>query len=982
MAEELISSYIDQAAIKSQTDFLVQQLERAKTQYKSLSDAIKNIQKSSSFTDTAKITAQAEKEQQALLKTQQQIIKAKQEQVKLENQLLQQQILQEKQAQANLRTTQQQSKVKTSIVTESITKPGFSDDVTKSGTAISEFDKAQAEAAISATEFGNSLNKQAKVIKDEVTPAVKATTLTAKQLALAKAEGAILAAKETAALKNQVREELAVKGSLEQRRAALIRLNAVYDAQGPTERASAAGQRLQKILAGLDTQVKTLESTTGRSQRNVGNYSSALGAVGEGAKKAFSGIRQVANIIPGLGISGIFLAGFEAIKYFVDGVGKAGSALFTFSKLRDEAAKSGAADLANITALKVKITDLSLSESERIKYAKEYNKVADEGNKIDLTQINNLDLINTKIEKQIGLIKARALSKAAENALTEQAEKVISAQIEVDRFKEYEDGKKLQALLKENAKSEAETNKYNQKNNSDNLSNKNNLLKSTALLNGDIIGGQKKYISAKKKLDEEQRKLDKLADRLSPFFTPDKGGADKLSGATKAQQKLSDLLDESFERYKLRQQRLLDTLNEGANDESAVYETRLKFLEDFNKEQKNLIDNQEVFELQKNENKKIAAIKAAKGNAAEIAIVTANAEEAAKTITLMAQLGILKADEDYYKRKLKLREDYNKMQQEFADQEYEYERLLNEKLEKLRQDRLKGMKDFEAKDKKDLEDKKNRILSYLETIQVYFTQVSGLISGALNIGFTKRKNESEEAIEQIEKQRDAELKANEARVASEQDKAAAVALINARAESQKRQQEQRQKQIDREKAVADKALSIFQIILATAVAVAKALTPFGKAFAAISGAAQIAIALATPIPRFKHGKRKGQAYEGPGIVNDGPNMEVIERSDGSIEMPSGRNVLTHVGKDDEIHPDRGAWANAVLGAALRDSRIGSIPSIKQDDKVYNTLVSQTKLLKQIAGKKEFQLNATDRGMVALHKWGASQVNYVNENTNW
>lgn len=987
MAEELISSYVDQAAIKAQTDFLVNELERAKTQYKSLSDAIKNIKSSTSFADTSKFTQQAEKDAQALLKTQQQIIKQKQEQVKLENQLLQQSILQEKQAQANLRTAQAQSKVKKQVVTESVTNIPNVEDINKTGTAISELDKQQAEAAISATEFGNSLNKSAKVVKDEVTPAVKQTTLTKKQLALAQIEGKLLAQQEAAALKNQVREEIAVKGSLEQRRAALIRLNAVYDNQSPQERASASGQRLQKILGGLDTQVKTLESTTGRSQRNVGNYGSAFDKVKDGAGKAFGALRTLANIIPGLGIGGIFLAGFEAVKFLVGALQDAKKALFGLTQQRElsaavekQAAESAGKEKASLVSLKAAIESTSVPMANRLQAIKnlknEFPGLFD--------GLSNEQLLTGNV--------AGAYDRAA-NAIIRKA-KASAASAEIEKLS----SEKFAILMR----SEAEAIKANE-----DIRNAKAFKATVAGSGGSFSFGTsgtevtatkeqvQKQISDKYELQRKaaQDEIDLLNKKQEFLLKYVIDGADQTVKIEEeknkkikkdSEQKLSELLDESFERYKLQQNRLLETLDEGANDEKNVYENRLKFLTDFNREQKNLIDAQEVFELQKNENKRLAGIKAAKGNAAEIAIVNANAEEAAKTIQLKAQLDILKADENYYKKKLKLREDYNKTQQEFADQEYEAERLLQEKLEKLRLSRLEGMKKFEDQDKKDLEEKKKRIISFLETLQGYFTQVSGLIMGALNIGTTKKKNEAQEAIDAIEKQRDAELKANEARVQSEQDRAANIAIINSRAEQQKKAQEQRQRQADQRAAQATKALSIFEITLATAVNVAKAKNKAAAILQLALGAAQLAIAIATPIPKFKHGKKRGQTYEGPGIVNDGPNMEVIERADGSIEMPEGRNVLTHVGANDIIHPDKDRWINSVLNAAMRDSAGGM--KFKQagrgDNQLAAALAQQTKLLKQIAAKPVTKTYATDKGLRQVIAWGANEIKYVEQNTNW
>ncbi|MDF2189282.1 hypothetical protein [Paraflavitalea sp. CAU 1676] len=86
-------------------------------------------------------------------------------------------------------------------------------------------------------------------------------------------------------LKNQVREESNVKGSLEQRRAALIRLTAVYDKLSPQERESSQGKRLETVVNGLSDQVKELEFGTKRFQRNVGNYAGSAKIIVDALEK-------------------------------------------------------------------------------------------------------------------------------------------------------------------------------------------------------------------------------------------------------------------------------------------------------------------------------------------------------------------------------------------------------------------------------------------------------------------------------------------------------------------------------------------------------------------------------------------------------------------------------------------------------------------------------------------------------------------------
>lgn len=89
-----------------------------------------------------------------------------------------------------------------------------------------------------------------------------------------------------AELKNQVKEELSVKGSIEQRRAALIRLQKEYDNLAPKERESSSGKRLQGVVKGLVDQLKSLEGSTGRFQRNVGNYQGSAKIIVDALEKA------------------------------------------------------------------------------------------------------------------------------------------------------------------------------------------------------------------------------------------------------------------------------------------------------------------------------------------------------------------------------------------------------------------------------------------------------------------------------------------------------------------------------------------------------------------------------------------------------------------------------------------------------------------------------------------------------------------------
>jgi hypothetical protein len=120
------------------------------------------------------------------------------------------------------------------------------------------------------------------------------------------------------------------------------------------------------------------------------------------------------------------------------------------------------------------------------------------------------------------------------------------------------------------------------------------------------------------------------------------------------------------------------------------------------------------------------------------------------------------------------------------------------------------------------------------------------------------------------------------------------------------------------------------------------------------------------------------------IVGDGGKKEIIERADGRIEITPATDTLTHIGKNDIVHPDAAAWMNLIHGGAQRDATRGlSNKGAKNTSiDIGSELKKQSKLLTQIATKKELHLTSSGAGMQAIWKWGSQQTTYVNESTNW
>lgn len=219
---------------------------------------------------------------------------------------------------------------------------------------------------------------QLKALNDEITSNGGVATDAQKQKIVELREQILLLSQSNRELiatqNNLAKEMLSDEGSVNQMRAQLNSLVASYDKLTTAERATPFGQQLKAEIDTLEPQVKELEASIGRFQRNVGNYpkgsyagleaelreltrqfnlltaaqqkgvtGAALKTEMDGVKKQLSEfangtnvalngvnklwgvIRQAAYIIPGLGIAGI-------MSFFMDGIMELISSLDLFKK--------------------------------------------------------------------------------------------------------------------------------------------------------------------------------------------------------------------------------------------------------------------------------------------------------------------------------------------------------------------------------------------------------------------------------------------------------------------------------------------------------------------------------------------------------------------------------------------------------------------------------------------------------------------------
>lgn len=86
----------------------------------------------------------------------------------------------------------------------------------------------------------------------------------------------------------------------------------------------------------------------------------------------------------------------------------------SINNVRNESLDISGKELSTIISLGIAIKDQNLPMQERLKAVAKYNELADDGNKIDATKIENTDLVTQAIDRQTQAIIKQSLAKASE----------------------------------------------------------------------------------------------------------------------------------------------------------------------------------------------------------------------------------------------------------------------------------------------------------------------------------------------------------------------------------------------------------------------------------------------------------------------------------------------------------------------------------------------------------------------------------------
>jgi hypothetical protein len=691
-----------------------------------------------------------------------------------------------------------------------------------------------------------------------------------------------LTKQQTAANRLDAQSANASKGSYNELQANMSLLIAKYKSLSAEMRSGAIGKGLQADIAMANKSLKDLDSGLGNMQRNVGNYGSAL-------SKVWGGIRQLAYILPGLGIAGIFNLAFEAISPLLEKMeifnNKANQMKETMSKLSKEAYENVGKEIIISQQLYSQATNLNLTYTQR-------KQAVDELQKLYPSYLGNIKdevIMAGKAKDAYNDLTKALVNKAIFEGLQSQAQEI---------------GKPLAPLL-------IELDRVNEKIDAMKASSKGGSINGYSVIGNQSTEdvGKLKELEAEaeslrnkiKPLQQEMQNLFKVAGKYSSVLTVSKPTKDTT---TKEVNRVDDL-KKQYEKEKLAIEKNFD------DGFTLEVDYRNKLIELDNKYATTKIDS--IDKLSKKEQESAVSF--------EETLRKSNNQN-------------LKSIQDYYKNVTKDLEDYDKFVAKLNKEKEKDDKEVSDNFQKLEDEDLKYMKGNASniikanKDKNDkiiadekaaAEKKKAYLEAYLEIFQSAL-DIIGSISDGLTAKEMQRLDARDKALAESYKN---ELRFIENSGFSNEQKEKKKAKLAAETEAKQKQIDKERVTALRKQAALNKALSIVSIIAKTAEGIMSALLiPFygeiKAAAIAATGAAELAAVIATPLPQYAKGRKGGKAEHA--IVGE-IGQEAIVTTDGKVTLTPSTPSLAYIPQGADVIPHNELIKNSAYVALAKQGTV-------------------------------------------------------------
>lgn len=350
-------------------------------------------------------------------------------------------------------------------------------------------------------------------------------------------------------------------------------------------------------------------------------------------------------------------------------------------------------------------------------------------------------------------------------------------------------------------------------------------------------------------------------------------------------------LEQQFKLVKYEKQREIDFALQVVEDEKQSFSARFIALQTYLVQSRSLINAEQAYEsnkIKQNASTAIAAIefqakeeKEKKGiTEKEKQLIDKEAGLKIATIRKNANNDLLVVDEQHYDEEIRLLKNFNARQSELLKAEIEkfkptlrdFNPLadkaaegINAKILKQTQDRI----DKEKSEAEQLELVKQKVKELKE--ELLFNSLPSSFFNIIGGLFDAQSNRIQEQIDKIDELKAKEIDRITASTDSEEQKAARIKIVEAKAQSDKEALDRRQREIERRRAIFDKAQKIFDItvegikgaqkIQQELLAAPIPLKPYWSSQLGLSLAvtgAQLAAVFATPLPKYARGGTVGR----------------------------------------------------------------------------------------------------------------------------
>ena len=249
----------------------------------------------------------------------------------------------------------------------------------------------------------------------------------------------------------------------------------------------------------------------------------------------------------------------------------------------------------------------------------------------------------------------------------------------------------------------------------------------------------------------------------------------------------------------------------------------------------------------------------------------------------------LQADNLSAEDRKKIAEELQRLKAEFAQKEAEAEISAIEKVAKA--------------DDKAHKDRMRSLQNWLQTAQQAIGSIGDLVATVYDSQITKIEDEQDANDEAYERDIERIEKQVEYGVLSEEEAEIRKRAAKEKTEAKNRELEKKKQDLARKQAIWDKATSIAQAGIATALAITKSLPNFVlAAIVGAMGAIQVATIAATPIPSYAEGTKTGAHPGGKALVGDAGKREVVMYK-GLAWITPDTPMLVDLPKGAQVFPD-------------------------------------------------------------------------------